>query len=188
MRNSNISIFKHLFKPWKAAISLEFVTEDQMENTTHSKAKMQDASANATAGKVSRTSRSYTQMEINISGFRFVHKYLGLPFCNRKSFISASSSKKFVILWCGNFRKITREIAGLSPKVKLLFEKIPIRSGVLKNEFDSFLYLLFEKPQKKRARLVKWQQRPNWRLPFCNTKDVFFKDIEKLVKPTLSST
>ena len=34
---------------WKAAILLEFVTEDQMENTTHSKAKMQDASANAIA-------------------------------------------------------------------------------------------------------------------------------------------
>ena len=77
---------------WKAAILLEFVTEDQMENTTHSKAKMQDASANAIAGKVSKTSRSYTQnqMEINISGFRFVHKYLGLPFCNKKSFIPAS--------------------------------------------------------------------------------------------------
>ena len=75
MRNSNISIFKHLFKPWKAAISLEFVTEDQMENTTHSKAKMQDASANAIAGKV--------------SNLKVVHpepggdQHLGLPVCSQ---------------------------------------------------------------------------------------------------------
>ena len=61
---------------WKAAILLEFVTEDQMENTTHSKAKMQDASANAIAGKVSKTSRSYTPEPDG-------DQHLGLPVCSQ---------------------------------------------------------------------------------------------------------
>ena len=93
-------------------------------------------------------------------------------------------SKKFVIL-CGNSRKITREIARLSPKVKLhTFWKDPHPVWRFEKRmiwFDSFLYLLFKKNrEKKRAKLVKWQQRPKWRLPFCNTKYLFFKDIEKL--------
>ena len=100
MRNSNISIFKHLFKPWKAAISLEFVTEDQMENTTHSKAKMQDASANAIAGKV--------------SNFKVVHRHpepdgdqhLGLPVCSQIFGSAVVQQEKFH--FCFPFEDISR--------------------------------------------------------------------------------
>ena len=274
---------------WKAAILLEFVTEDQMENTTHSKAKMQDASANAIAGKVSKTSRSYTPEPDG-------DQHLGLPVCSQIFGSAVLQQEKFHFcfpfidisrrnLWfyMGTLSRILEKILVKSQdwvqKLNLrfkFFEKISIwkkrktndsirsyiyclkktrkkraklvkwqqpvcsqifGSAVLQQEkfhlcfptidisswnlrfyvgiFEKLLvksynwvqklkllveffeikkmpvwqfeYLLFAKTQIKRAKLVKWQQRPKWRLPFCNTKDLFLNHVEKLVKPTLSS-
>ena len=77
------------------------------------------------------TSRSYTgtqnQMEINISGFRFVHKYLGLPavlqqekfhFC----FPFEDISRRNLLFYVEILEKILVKSQDWIQKSKLLFE------------------------------------------------------------------
>ena len=85
--------------------------------------------------------------------------------------------------YVGIFEKLLVKSYNWVQKLKLLVEFFEIK----KMPVWQFEYLLFAKTQIKRAKLVKWQQRPKWRLPFCNTKDLFLNHVEKLVKPTLSS-